>query len=267
MMSIVSPLGISNEIRESPPWSFTLTIPNDTSVGGGAPLLGKHPIYADVALAGQESNGKVGASAIVDVERPDMASKLWTQDSEIVPEAFGEDERIIVVGIFSDGAELDLNESCCLSFISSDETVAAVNSDGRVTAVGPGHASVTATYQRGERHVQLSIPVHFSPPAMNVEPRSRDFGEQQVGVPSTSLQVILANTMQLTLKIYKPETDGDFSEADDCDSLSPLRENGGTCTINVVFAPREKGRRLGKLRVANSHSLVPTIIQLSGTGR
>jgi hypothetical protein len=93
MMSIVSPLGISNEIRESPPWSFTLTIPKDTSVGGGAPLLGKHPVYADVALAVRDSNAKVGASIIVDVERPDMPSKLWTQDSEIVPEAFGEDER------------------------------------------------------------------------------------------------------------------------------------------------------------------------------
>jgi hypothetical protein len=34
MMSIVSPLGISNEIRESPPWSFTLTIPKDTTMGG-----------------------------------------------------------------------------------------------------------------------------------------------------------------------------------------------------------------------------------------
>jgi hypothetical protein len=46
----------------------TLTIPKDTSVGGGAPLLGKHPVYADVALAVRDSNAKVGASIIVDVD-------------------------------------------------------------------------------------------------------------------------------------------------------------------------------------------------------
>src|SRR6266404_4161614 len=41
LMTIISPLGKSNEMRETPPWSFTLTIPKDSSVGGGAPLLGK----------------------------------------------------------------------------------------------------------------------------------------------------------------------------------------------------------------------------------
>lgn len=266
-MFIISPLGTSNEMRESPPWSFTLAIPGDDSVGGGAPLLGKHPVYADVALVGQRSDEDFGTRIIVDVERPDVPSKLWTQDSQILPGAFGEEERILVVGIFSDGTELDLNESCCLSFASSDETVATLNSNGTVTAVGPGHALITAIYQRGEQCVQLPIPVNFSPPAMNVEPRSLDFGEHQVGIPSAPLQLILTNTMHGPMKIYKPKIEGEFSEADDCDSLSPLREEDGTCTVNVAFVPREKGLRTGKLEIVNSYSVGPTTIHLSGTGR
>lgn len=267
VMTIISPLGISNEMRESPPWSFTLTIPKDDSVGGGGPLLGKHPVYAHVALVGQRSDAEFGASIIVDVERPDMPVKLWTQHSGIFLEAFGEEERIIVSGVFSDGADLELNESCCLSFASSHENVAAVDNDGKVTAVGPGHAFITAIYRRGDHHVQLSIPVTFSPPAMNAEPRSLDFGEQQVGTPSAPLQVTLTNTMHGPMKIYKPEIHGEFSEADDCDSSSPLREEGGTCTASVIFTPRDRGLRLGELKVGNSYSGVPTTIQLSGTGR
>jgi len=267
LMTIISPLGWSNEMRESPPWSFTLTIPRDDSVGGGAPLLGKHAVHADVALVGQRPDAEIGASVIVDVERPDMPIKLWTQNSAILPEAFGDKERITVSGVFSDGNDLDLNESCCLSFTSSDENVAAVDSNGMVTAVGPGHAFITAIYRHGDQRAQLPIPVNFSPPAMNAQPRALDFGEQQVGTPSPSLQVILTNTMHGPMKIYKPEIHGEFSETDDCDSLSPLSEEGGTCTVNVVFTPREKGLRLGELEVGNSYSVAHTAIQLTGTGR
>jgi hypothetical protein len=254
-------------MRESPPWSFTLTIPKDSSVGGGAPLLGKHPVYADVALVGQRADAETGARIMVDVERPDLPVRLWSQHSGIFFETLGAEQRIEVVGIFSDGSELELNESCCLSFSSSDKKVATVEPDGVVKAVGPGHALITAMYRQGDEHVQLPIPVNFSSLAMNVIPSSLEFGEQQVGTPSASLQLTLTNTIQSAMEIPKPEIHGEFSEADDCVSLSPLREEGGTCTITVVFTPREKGLRLGKLEVWNSYNSLPTTIQLSGMGK
>jgi hypothetical protein len=270
VMTIISPLGMGEEMRESPPWSFTLTLPtDDRSVGGGAPLLGKHSIFADIAFVGQghEADAEFGAGIFVDVERPDMPIKLRTQVFKAISlDAFGEEQRIMVSGIFSDGAHLELNESSCLSFSSSDDTVAKVDKDGVVTAVGPGNALITVTYRLGEQDVHVSIPANFSPPPMNVEPRSLDFGEQQVGTPSAPLQVTLTNTMSGPMKIYKPKIEGEFSETDDCDSFSPLREDGGTCTVNVVFRPKEKGLRLGKLEVVNSYTL-GTAIQLSGTGR
>jgi hypothetical protein len=56
-------------------------------------------------------------------------------------EAIGEEYRLLVSGIFSDGSDLELNESCCLSFYSSDSKVATVNQDGEVRAIRPGHAN------------------------------------------------------------------------------------------------------------------------------
>ncbi|HUE44350.1 MAG TPA: choice-of-anchor D domain-containing protein [Candidatus Sulfotelmatobacter sp.] len=267
LVTIISPLGTGDGMRESPPWSFTFTIPKDTSVGGGAPLLGKHPLYADVALEGQQADAEPGAAIMIDVERPDMPIKLWTEHSGIFPEAFGEKERIDVVGVFSDGAQLELNESCCLTFTSSNEKVVAVDRDGTVTAVAPGRAFVTAVYSRGDQQVRHPIPVDFPPPVMNVEPRSLDFGEQQVGTSTAPLRVTLTNNMHGPMGILKPAIHGEFTETNDCDALSPLREEGGTCTVFVVFTPKSKGLRSGELEVWNSYSGIPSSIPLSGTGR
>ncbi len=110
-MMIISPLGQSEEMREEPPWSFTLKIPvDDVSISSG-PLLGKHPIHA---WAGSPVRDPGSQAVIgVDVERPDLPKKLWTQNSVIFLETLGEEYRWpIVVGTFSDGKELDLNESC-----------------------------------------------------------------------------------------------------------------------------------------------------------
>src|SRR5271163_246752 len=84
-MSILSPLGIGNETRSSPPWFFTLNVPkNDTDVSGS--LIGPMPIFAGFRRCGREPdlNGPCyqgefpAASTVVDVEDPTPATKLWS---------------------------------------------------------------------------------------------------------------------------------------------------------------------------------------------
>ncbi len=265
IMMIISPLGQSEEVRESPPWSFTLTIPKDGGVGGGGPLLGKHPIYASVGMAGHEPGNDT--SITVDVERPDMPLNLWAQESGIFFEALGEEHRVMVSGVFPDGSDLELNESCCLSFSSSDAKVATVTDDGVVTAIGPGHAFITATYRQGDYNVQLSIPLNFSPLALNVSPSVLDFGENPVGSTSAPLELTLTNLLGSPMKIFKPEIQGEFSETDDCVSVSPLAEEGGTCAVRVTFTPTQKGPRSGKIDIVNQSRQGVTTVHLSGIGK
>ena len=265
MMMIISPLGQSEEVRESPPWSFTLTIPKDGGVGGGGPLLGKHPIYASVGMAGREPGNNT--SIMVDVERPDMPRNLWAQESGIFFEALGEEHRVIISGVFPDGSDLELNESCCLSFSSSDSKVASVTNEGVVTAIGPGHAIITATYRQGDNNVQLPIPLNFSPLALNVSPSVLDFGENAVGSTSAPLELTLTNLLDSPTQIFKPEIQGEFSETEDCVSLSPLAEEGGTCTVRVPFTPTQRGLRSGRINIANQSRQGVTTIYLSGIGK
>jgi len=264
-MMIISPLGQSEEVRESPPWSFTLTIPKEGGVGGGGPLLGKHPIYASVGMTGREPGNDT--AIMVDVERPDLPLNLWSQESGIFLNALGEEYRVIVSGVFPDGSDLELNESCCLSFSSSDTKVATVTDEGVVTAIGPGHAFITATYRQGDRNVQLSIPLNFSTLALNVSPSVLDFGENSVGSTSAPLELTLTNLIVSPMEIFKPEIQGEFAETDDCVSVSPLAEEDGTCTIRITFTPTRKGLRSGKINIANQSSQGVTTVHLSGIGK
>jgi hypothetical protein len=265
-MMILSPLGGSEQMREAPPWSFTLKIPvDDRSISGGGSLLGKHPIYASAASPGRDA----GSEAVigVDVEMPDLPKKLGSQDSIIFLETLGEEYRWpLVIGTFSDGKELDLNESCCLTFITSDSSVVTVTDDQTLKAVRPGQAIVTAIYKQGENSVQLPIPVTFENYVLDATPSSLDFGEQPVGAPSGPLALTLKNLSHSKIQIATPLVNGDFSETDNCALLSPLSEDGGSCIINVVFKPTAKGSRSGKLDISYG-SIIPTSIFLSGVGK
>jgi hypothetical protein len=265
-MMILSPLGGSEEMREAPPWSFTLRIPvDDRSIGGGGPLLGKHPIYASAASPGRDA----GSEAVigVDVEMPDLPKKLWSQFSGIFLETIGEEDRIIVSGVFPDGSDLELNESCCLSFSSSDNSVATVNEGGVVRAIRPGHAMITSMYKQAEKYVQLPIPFTFENLILDVTPASLDFPGQSVGTKSQPLQLTVTNVFHSQIELLQPKTEGEFSETDNCVASSPLHEDGGICTVNVVFQPSVAGLRTGKLEIWSNYTTAPTAIYLSGIGR
>jgi Bacterial Ig-like domain (group 2) len=264
-MMIIGPLGDSEEVRESPPWPFTLTIPKHGGVAGDGPLLGKHSIHTLVVMAGQEPGNN--PSITVDVERPDMLINAWAQESGIFFEALGQEHRVIVWGTFPDDSHLELNKSCRLSFSSSDAKVATVTDDGVVTAISPGDALITATYRQDDHNVQLSIPLNFSSLALSVSPSVLDFGEIAVGSTSAPLELTVTNLLSNPMKIFKPEIQGEFSETDDCVSISHLTEAGGTCTIRVTFAPTQKGLRSGQIAIVNQSRFGTTTVHLSGVGK
>jgi len=74
---------------------------------------------------------------------------------------FTETNRIAVMGRFSDGIERSLSSSIRgTTYETSDPKVATVNSEGLVSAVAPGQATITI--KNGEKRVQ--VPVYVRPP-------------------------------------------------------------------------------------------------------
>jgi hypothetical protein len=150
-------LGISN-IAASVPAKFSLTIPKDAASG-------EYALTADgTTSAGQSCSSE---PVLVDVEYSGPALGLSASLAGIFFQAKGERASVSFVAIFDVGVEADVTASTMMSYVSSDTNVATVDaSSGRliVTAVGPGHATITATYGHGATSIPLSIPVTNSRP-------------------------------------------------------------------------------------------------------
>ena len=111
---------------------------------------------------------------------------------------------------------------------------------------------------------------NFSAPTCGtaaLAPTGLSFGNQAIGTTSSSKNVILTNGQSVALNISNISITGSnpnsFSQTNDCgSSVAP----GGTCSINVSFAPTIAGSLTATLNVIDSASNSPQTVGLSGTG-
>lgn len=145
-------LGLSN-IATSVPAKFSLTIPKN-------PASDEYALTAfGITSSGQSLHSK---PVLIDVEYPGQALGLSASLSGIFFLAKGERANVSFVATFDVGVEADVTASTMMSYVSSDADVATVDASSDrliVTAVGPGNATVTATYGHGATSIPLSIPV------------------------------------------------------------------------------------------------------------
>ena len=106
----------------------------------------------------------------------------------------------------------------------------------------------------------IGVAIKLSPPEIN-------FGDQQVGTQSNPAPVQLTNLGSTTVTIQKifvgGKDSGDFSQTNNCGTSVPP---GGSCQINVTFAPVAKGERTANLEVEDNGGGSPQKMQLTGTG-
>lgn len=98
-------------------------------------------------------------------------------------------------------------------------------------------------------------------------PSSLSFGNQAVGVPSSSQAVTLTNVGAATLSInsisFTGTNPGDFTQSNNCPAT--LGTNS-FCIINVTFNPTTTGARSASLSVSSNDPNSPATAALSGTG-
>jgi hypothetical protein len=258
-VAIVSAIGVSNEVRESPPYSFTMNVARGAHVGAGSPLIGKHAITAFGKLSGQ--NDYALASIDLDVEEHQMPTKLSVagnlQGSFRQVASFyaaGEQESIEIYAKFPNGDEFDVINSTHLKLVSGNPHVVNIGEEGMLTSIGPGSTFVSATYTFGGQTLEVSLPVSVTVPTGGLipTPLSLDFGDQPAGRESNPLRVVLTNRSNSTIKIYKPEIRAAARESDDC-TAAPLSP-GRSCSMSVTFFPIRPGRSQGVIYIPNSQS-------------
>jgi hypothetical protein len=130
---------------------------------------------------------------------------------------------------------------------SQGVALSAFRPDGRLGLVGSGA-------------VLWQVPTELSPPNMR-------FSQQQVGTRSQPQTATLVNADALPLPITDITIAGtnpkNFSQTNNCPASLPV---GGSCQIQVTFAPKSQGDKSASLSVSYTGPGSPQSVALTGTG-
>jgi hypothetical protein len=245
------PIGFSSLLTAAP-FQFSVTVPANAGVG----------TYHLTAV------GNAGQSSLVEsypvtlyVERADSPTAIAIQPSTIILEAQGQQMPLQVLATFSDGTVQDVSGSSQLSYSSSNAAVATANARGWVSAVGTGGTSISVSYARA---ASAGVAVSVSALTTTASPASLSFSNTTTSTTSAAQPVIITNSSSANLTLANVTISGDFTETDNCSGQTIAA--GGTCTINVKYAPMQIGQEGGQLTIVNGFDVVPLTVSLSGTG-
>jgi hypothetical protein len=103
--------------------------------------------------------------------------------------------------------------------------------------------------------------------AAGLYPPQLNFGDQNVGTQSQPQTASLVNAgstpLPVTLIAITGTNAADFSQTNNCPANIPV---GGSCQIQVVFAPKTEGNKSASLGVTYTGPGSPQSVSLSGTG-
>ncbi len=121
-----------------------------------------------------------------------------------------------------------------------------------------------ATYGRGVWQIPLLTASTAAQPAISLSPGSLSYATQAVATASSPQTITVTNTGSAALSVSSIMATGDFSETDNCITVS-IAVNS-TCTIQVRFLPTTTGSRNGLLTVYGNVAGGQATAVLSGTG-
>ena len=167
-----------------------------------------------------------------------------------------------ISNISTTGAFTESN-NCPASLPVSGSCQIQVEFAPKVKGFATGKVAVTDDAQGSPQTVALSgtgTVVKLSATGVN-------FGNQKVGTKSPPAHIKLTNVGKTSLAISEIAIKGadpnDFSQTSNCGNSVRA---GGSCTINVTFAPKAKGQRSASLQVFDNGGGSPQRVALSGKG-
>jgi uncharacterized protein YjdB len=139
------PIGWSKD-APGPPFTIPVHIPETISQLG----LYKLSAFGDFGTTSQ--------AVTIDVELSGSVATIALEPTSITFQYPGSRVNLRALGTMLAGASLDITRSSKIVYVSDNESVAVVNSLGKVVAVGAGICNITATYEDKKFSVSVSVP-------------------------------------------------------------------------------------------------------------
>jgi hypothetical protein len=134
--------------------------------------------------------------------------------------------------------------------------------DSAEIVVGPTTATTTAPANITAAACPVAI---VFAPKISLGATTLSFAAQTVGTSSAAQTVTVNNTGNAGLTVSGVSLTGadasQFTQSNNCSSVAA----GGSCTVNVTFAPGSSGTKSATVSIAHNATGSPTAISLSGT--
>jgi 6-phosphogluconolactonase (cycloisomerase 2 family) len=173
----------------------------------------------------------------------------------------------LTMGAVTTSGDYAITANTCTGTIAASKTCTiSVTFTPTVSGSIPGALTVNDSASGAPQVVALSgtatgtvtNPVSLTPPSLS-------FTNQVTGTTSATRALTLTNNGTSALTIAKVSASGDYGETDTCAGKS-IPGSGGTCTINVTFAPTATGTITGIITVTDPAATSPQVVPLTGTG-
>ena len=131
---------------------------------------------------------------------------------------------------------------------------------------GSGNKFITPTIASGKVYVGTTSGVGvfgILTSIAGLSPATLNFTSQLVGTTSGPKAATLSNNGSVALAISCVAVTGDFAQTNNCE---PSVASGGSCTVNVTFAPASAGTRTGTLTITDSAPDTSQSLSISGAG-
>lgn len=168
----------------------------------------------------------------------------------------------------TDASQFQVTGNTCTT-LAQDETCSVTvrfspTLDGSKSAVlTVSHSGLNSPVSVALFGQAIAVPM----PAVSLSPASLTFGSQTVGSVSAPLTVTVQNTGNADLNIASVTLNGanasDFILGNGC--TTPVAP-GGTCTLQVSFAPTAGGTRTAQIQLVDDAPTSPQTVNLSGNG-
>jgi hypothetical protein len=168
----------------------------------------------------------------------------------------------------ADASQFQVTGSNCAA-LSLDQTCSVTV---RFSPTSEGSKTAVLTVSHSGLNSPVSVPlfgqaIAVAMPAVSLSPASLTFASQAVGSVSAPQAVTVQNTGNADLHITSVTLSGanpsDFILGNGC--TTPVAP-GGTCTLQVSFAPTAGGSRTAQIQIVDDAPTSPQTVSLSGSG-
>ena len=222
-----------------------------TLTGGGGPPQGQLQVPSPVSLASQNVGSQSGATAVT-IPNVGTASVTVTSISN------GNGTEFPMVSQTCTTAPVPVGGNCKISIIFRPSATGARSSTFTINSNGVGSPQTLLVSGTGTS-------VGPAPGQLQIPP-SVDFGSQNVGSPSASVQVLVTNTGGTTVTISSATSNGPTEFPITSSSCVGSVAPSTSCALSVAFNPTLAGWRTATITVASTGVGSPQAIALSGTG-